>query len=327
MMKFFFPLLIALFPLASVQAAFGITNTALTDPWQADSGETNTATFSFDLDGQALEGTFSGSAEACVGDPDNTHYTWVGFTGGTRDPVTGEVADVVVTFENDIHITSTQYCVVVKLYLEGYGVVVTITFTITVTSTGSGFLNPPVVETIRDSNLDIDTITDSKGETGTGETRSISAQAGVVEAWGSSVALTGTIEFGDNIYLHVSSSSAYYIKIVLVEDDDTSLGLPIVVGTNTAAVGDTWATLVPLPLSYFTPPRDVTLLLTVDWNIASFRRRLAEPSEESGSEQYKVMVQLAPYDDGSNGASGAYEAKIISMTALTAGGAAAALLI
>jgi hypothetical protein len=290
-----FLILSSLFAAANAGTTFGITGGAAPGSWDVDEFGSNTVSFGFDLAGEDPT-DFISTAYDCGNTGDYTLAT-----------STGDGAGVDATFDNAMPIVNTVYCVTVELAVIGANNNILVassqfTYDVTAPAGGSITVNPAVTS----ANLQILTNTGGVGGGGAVGTRAAPTITSSVEP--------AVINFGATGTLNVQTS-AYYIEIVSVT------GGNVVFVPDGPTSGD-----ISFPLSTYQGQADVTLYVEVEWNVFDpIRRRLGEEMNEEtagGTETVEVTVGLTPLED-----SGAYEAKITSMAALTVGGAAIALVL
>ncbi|KAG7363957.1 hypothetical protein IV203_037159 [Nitzschia inconspicua] len=292
----FIPLL-ALLPTAFGQFTFSIAGGDPPATWDVQNEASNTVTITFDVS-QALETGNTGAdfhvdTEECGTSTDD--YT---ITAGLGAAVSDNADPLTVTFTNDIHITATTYCILVKLKADGLSTPVAtrqFTYEVSAPTTAS------VTVDFTMSDLGDVTTNDMAANAAGGITGNVNPGLTAV-----SLSAGTPVQFGESFTVQLSTLPGFDAQITGITID---CGTAYLTNNNNRQAYPTSALVdVSLPLACFADAsrasREVTVAVTWWVNNESVRRlrglQNTEELPDSGSFEYGLDVEIVPMEDGSS---------------------------
>jgi hypothetical protein len=321
-MKFFVAALIPLFAGVPSVYSVGVFSIAGGDPpttWQVQDVATNQVTFTFDITAAAVTGdttdSFHVDTEEC-----GVNQADYSITPTPAANLQDNANPLVVTFTNDVHITSTTYCILVKLMIDGIATpVATQQFTYEVTANSNGQANVNFAM----NDLSVVATNTQGGDAASGITGNV--DPGLT----ASSATPGTaVAFGESFTAQITAAAGFDTEIVGVT---VPCGNPVLANNNGKVSSPTKSQVdVTLPVACFADATraSVSVTLTVNWWVNNVVRHLrglqaSEELPDSGYYDYTMEVMIVPLEDGSS----AYITKFYYCASAASAGVAAALLL
>ena len=313
-------LFIACVPSAYGASLFSIAGGDPPTPWLVQDVSTNQVTFTFDITAAAATGdttdSFHVDTEECGAD--QADYSISPAPGAN---VQNNANPLVVTFTNDVHVTATTYCILVKLMIDGMATpIATQQFTYEVTADASGQANV---------NFAMNDLSNVATNTQGGDAAS-GISGNVDPGLTASSATPGVpVAFGESFTAQITAAAGFDTQITVVA---VPCGTPVLANNNGRVTSPVKSQVdVTLPAACFADATraSVTVTLTVDWwvnNPVVRHLRGLQASEElpdSGYYDYTLEVMIVPLEDGSS----AYITKIYYCASAASAGVAAALLL